>query len=161
MQQVLNNINQAEQRCTEVSSSMSYNNNFYMGWVYGWGLFLIHVKRFFSWCSTFHLTQYTSIPKFTFYSDSENKIHSLETMKCESANANYPIIIIIIIYLLKAHLRPRVIVVVCFYFESLYCLHAWSDWLNAFKLFEKATMSSCTRQLQMTNFINIHRIYTK
>ena len=39
---------------------------------------------------------------------------------------------------LKAHLNPRVIAVVCFYFESLYWLNAWSEWLNALKLFEKA-----------------------
>ena len=125
LQQVLNNINQAEQICTEVSSSMSYNNNFYMGWVYGWGLWLIHIKRFFSWCSTFRLTQYTSIPKFTFYSDSVNKIHSLETMKGESANANYPIII----YLLKAHLHPLVIVVVCFYNFWISLLSTCVIWL--------------------------------
>ena len=34
---------------------------------------------------------------------------------------------------LKAHLHPRVIAVVCFYFESLYSLNAWPDWLNALK----------------------------
>ena len=61
----------------------------------------------------------------------------------------------------KAHLHPRVIAVVCFYFDSLYCLNAWSDWLNALKLFEKAAISSRTLQLQTTIFIYIHRIYTK
>ena len=47
---------------------------------------------------------------------------------------------------LKAHLHPRLIAVVCFCFESPYCPNAWSDWLNALKLFEKAAISSCTRQ---------------
>ena len=62
---------------------------------------------------------------------------------------------------LKAHLHPRVIAIVCFYFESLYCLNAWSDWLNAEKLFEKGAISSCSRQLQTTNFTNIHRNVTE
>ena len=62
---------------------------------------------------------------------------------------------------LKAHLHPSVIAVVCFYFVSLYCLNAWIDWLNALKLFEKGAISSCTRQLQTTNFANIHRIHSK
>ena len=59
--------------------------------------------------------------------------------------------------ILKAHLHPRIIAVVYFYFESLYCLNAWSDWLNALK----AAISSSTCQLQTMNFINIHPIYTK
>ena len=41
------------------------------------------------------------------------------------------------ITLLKAHLHPRLIAVVCFCFESLYCPNAWSHWLNGLKLFEK------------------------
>ena len=39
--------------------------------------------------------------------------------------------------LLKAHLHPRLIAVICFCFESLYCPNAWSHWLNGLKLFEK------------------------
>ena len=62
---------------------------------------------------------------------------------------------------LKAHLHPRLIAIVCFCFESLYCPNAWSDWLNALKQFEKSAISSCTRQLVTTNFINIHRICSK
>ena len=62
---------------------------------------------------------------------------------------------------LKAHLHPRVIAVVCCYFESLYCLKGWSDWLNALKLFEEGAISCCTRQLLTAYLINIHRIYKK
>ena len=62
---------------------------------------------------------------------------------------------------LKAHPHPRLIAVVCFCFESLYCPNAWPDWLNALEQFEKAAISSCTRQLVTTKFINIHRICKK
>ena len=55
-------------------------------------------------------------------------------------------------FALKAHLHPRILAVVCFCFESLYCLNVWSDWLNALKQFEKAAISSCTRQLVTTIF---------
>ena len=44
---------------------------------------------------------------------------------------------------LKAHLNPRVVAVVCFCFEMLYCPNAWSYWLYELKRFMR--VSSTTR----------------
>ena len=43
---------------------------------------------------------------------------------------------------LKAHLHPRVVAVVCFCFEMLYCPNAWSYWLYELKRFMRVSYTT-------------------
>ena len=55
----------------------------------------------------------------------------------------------------KAHIRPKVIAVVCFCFQMTACLNAWSYWLNAFRRITRETTCQLLGNFVLRNSVTV------